>query len=46
MAKRRTRAQKLESCVKQVKATGKSKASAFAICNASLGKAKGKKRGK
>jgi hypothetical protein len=40
MAKRKSqsRAAKLERCVMQVKKQGHSKASAFAICNASLGK--------
>ena len=34
---------KLDRCVKKVQATGKSKSSAFAICNAALKKKKDKK---
>jgi len=34
---------KLDKCVKKVKAKGKSKKSAFAICNASLKKGKKKR---
>jgi hypothetical protein len=33
---------KLERCVKQVQAKGKSKSSAYAICNSSISKKKGK----
>lgn len=36
---------KLDSCVKQVKKQGKQESAAYAICNASLNKAK-KKKGK
>ena len=37
---------KLERCVKKVQKGGKSKSSAYAICTASLKKAKAKKKGK
>lgn len=37
---------KLDKCVKSVKKQGKSESSAYAICNASLGKSKSKKKGK
>jgi hypothetical protein len=37
---------KLERCVKKVSKTGKDKSSSYAICNASLAKAKAKKKKK
>jgi hypothetical protein len=38
--KRKSRAAKLERCVVSVKKSGKGKAAAYAICQASLGKKK------
>jgi len=38
--------EKLDKCVKKVMNTGKTKSSAYAICNASLGKKKGNGKGK
>ena len=37
---------KLDRCVKKVQKTGKDKSSSYAICNASIGKAKAKKKKK
>ena len=37
---------KLDRCVSKVKKSGKSESSAYAICNASLGKTKKTKKGK